>query len=112
MNSTHALALLAELVECSIGGFGVRSLTLWTSGVALRVGALMVRSLLPIVVLREGKFIYLNMHLVKYINLSNSISDIDGTNSQIFQVIQMNTMLIVPAADESLTQRTRNSHYG
>ena len=55
---------------------------------------------------------YLNMHLVKYINLTNSISDIDGTNSGIFQEIQIDSILIVPAVDESLTQYTENSHYG
>ena len=62
------------------------SLTLGTSGVALRADALIVQSLLPILVLQKGKFIrmvesirYLNMYLVKYINLTNSIPDIDGT---------------------------------
>ena len=61
-------------------------LKLGTSGVALRADTLIVQSLLPILVLHEGKFIrmvesirYLNMHLVKYINLTNSIPDIDGT---------------------------------
>ena len=62
------------------------SLTLGTSGVALRTGALIGQSLLPILVLQKGKFIrmvesirYLNMHFVKYINLTNSISNINGT---------------------------------
>ena len=95
------------------------SLTLGTSGVALRAGALIVQSLLSILVLEKGEFTrfvksirYLNIHLVKYINLTNSISDIDGTNSGIFQVIQMDSILIVPVVDESLTQCTENSHYG
>ena len=97
----------------------MRSLTLGTSGVALRAGALIVQGLLSILVLEKGEFTrfvksirYLNMHLVKYINLTNSISDIDGTNSGIFQVIQMDSILIVPVVDESLTQCTENSHYG
>ncbi len=84
MNSTHALTLFRRTGKVFGCGFGVGSLTLWTSGVALRAGALIVQSLLSILVLQEGKFIrsmesirYLNIHLVKYISLTNSISDID-----------------------------------
>ena len=86
MNITHAFALFRRTGKVFGGGFGVGSPKLWISGVALRASALIGQSLLPILVLQNGKFIrmvesirYLNMHLVKYINLTNSISDIDGT---------------------------------